>query len=321
MHRFSRPSVRWWNSSTGNSLSRVAARPCARCLRDPAVTAPSVRLDPFFLPVGSEQRFCVHVGPADGGATHGVVFVHPFAEEMNKSRRMASLAARALAAAGVSVLMIDLRGCGDSPGDFADANWDAWLDDVAAAEAWLRERVPRVSLWGLRVGALLAAQRAAAGAGAFAGLLLWQPVTSGDQALTAFLRLQVAGDMLGSSGTRVTVADLRKRLADGETLEIAGYRIAPSLAQGMSVASLAKCRPAVDSVQWLEVVTGEGRGVSPASRTVLAGWEAAGLPVAVSCVQGAPFWASVETTESAPFVQATVEVMERICHPATPNGR
>jgi hypothetical protein len=146
-------------------------------------------------------------------------------------------------------------------------------------------------------------------------------VNSGEQALTAFLRLQVAGDMLGAPGSRVTVADLRKRLADGETLEIAGYRLAPSLAQGMAAASLAKCRPAVDSVQWLEVVTEAGRGVSPASRAVLAEWEAAGLPVAVSCVPGAPFWASVETTESVPFVQATVEAMERICHPATPNSR
>ncbi len=67
-----------------------------------------------------------------------VVYVHPFAEEMNKSRRMAALQSRALAAAGFAVLQIDLLGCGDSSGDFGDASWDEWIDDVLLAVRWLR---------------------------------------------------------------------------------------------------------------------------------------------------------------------------------------
>lgn len=42
-----------------------------------------------------------------------IVYIHPFAEEMNKSRRMAALQARALTLAGFAVLQLDLIGCGD----------------------------------------------------------------------------------------------------------------------------------------------------------------------------------------------------------------
>jgi alpha-beta hydrolase superfamily lysophospholipase len=65
----------------------------------------------FFLPAASGQRFCLFHQPDSLTAARGaVVYVHPFAEEMNKSRRMAALQAKALAAAGYAVLQIDLHG-------------------------------------------------------------------------------------------------------------------------------------------------------------------------------------------------------------------
>ncbi|MBN9422686.1 MAG: alpha/beta hydrolase, partial [Candidatus Accumulibacter sp.] len=116
----------------------------------------------FFLPATSGQRYCLFHRPATEGAARGaLVYVHPFAEEMNKSRRMAAVQARALAAAGYAVLQIDLHGCGDSSGDFADASWAGWLDDVELACAWLRARCAApLWLWGLRSGCLLAAEAA-----------------------------------------------------------------------------------------------------------------------------------------------------------------
>ena len=69
---------------------------------------------------------------------------------MNKARRMAALQSRALAAAGFAVLQIDLFGCGDSSGDFADASWAAWQQDVALAVQWLSEHATggRIDLFG-----------------------------------------------------------------------------------------------------------------------------------------------------------------------------
>ena len=64
----------------------------------------------------------------------------PFAEEMNHSRRMATLQAHRLAALGIDVLVVDLFGTGDSAGDFADARWETWQEDAKAAVAWLGRR-------------------------------------------------------------------------------------------------------------------------------------------------------------------------------------
>jgi len=88
---------------------------------------------------------------------------------MNKARRMAALQSRRLAAAGYSVLQIDLFGCGDSSGDFADARWEIWKQDLRLALGWLKPRVAGpLGLWGLRLGATLAAFVLAVGVGAHA---------------------------------------------------------------------------------------------------------------------------------------------------------
>ena len=125
--------------------------------------------DPLFLqvePGPCGRRFALHHRPA--GPPRGlVVYVHPFAEEMNKSRRMAALQSRALAEAGFAVLQVDLMGCGDSDGELLDASWAQWVGDVVFACGWLRQQYPHSGtdtvplwLWGLRAGALLAADAA-----------------------------------------------------------------------------------------------------------------------------------------------------------------
>ena len=59
-----------------------------------------------------------------------------------------------------AVLLSDLAGCGDSSGDFADASWDLWLEDINQAARWMTARYASAPLWiwGLRSGCLLAAQ-------------------------------------------------------------------------------------------------------------------------------------------------------------------
>ena len=118
----------------------------------------SAPAEPFFLQADCGRRFCLYHAPqAEKECRGAFIYVHPFGEEMNKSRRMAALQARAFAAMGFGVLQIDLFGCGDSSGDFSDARWDIWKQDIAGARAWLAERVSApISLWGLRLGALLA---------------------------------------------------------------------------------------------------------------------------------------------------------------------
>ena len=79
--------------------------------------------EPLFIDRPGGDLFALY-HPPRRAPQGGVVYIPPFAEEMNRSRRMAALQARALAESGWGVLTIDPYGCGDSAGDFADARWD-----------------------------------------------------------------------------------------------------------------------------------------------------------------------------------------------------
>lgn len=114
--------------------------------------------EPFFLKTEYGNRFCLYHAPYPDRECCGVfIYVHPFGDEMNKSRRMVALQAKAFAAMGFGVLQIDLFGCGDSAGEFGNAHWDIWKQDLGIARSWLENRITApVSLWGLRLGILLA---------------------------------------------------------------------------------------------------------------------------------------------------------------------
>jgi len=252
-------------------------------------------------------RFCV-LHPAVGPAPRGLVLhVHAFAEEMNKSRRMAALQARALSEAGFAVLQFDLLGCGDSAGDFGDATWARWQDDVVWAAGHLRRRAGADAplwLWGHRVGALLVAEAAEAigqHTGAAPNLLLWQPTGSGKTALQQFLRLKAAAQMLDGGGKGVTES-LKRELAAGHKVEVAGYRLHPELAAGLEAATLSPPRHAARAV-WLEVASGEAPELLPASRSALERWRAAGWAVQASAVAGPAFWQTTEIEDAPALIE------------------
>ena len=268
----------------------------------------------FYLPAVVGQRFCLLHQPDARRAWRGaLIYLHPFAEEMNKARRMAALQARALAAAGYGVLQIDLYGCGDSSGDFGDASWESWLDDVGLAVAWLRQRSDAdLWLWGLRTGALLAV----AAAGRIAepgGLLLWQPVPSGKQFLQQFLRLKLAGEMQSGEGKGM-MARLREQLAQGSALEVAGYRLSPQLASGIERAELT-VPDRSRRIEWIELSSRADAGLSPAASARLATWQAAGAVTRGSVVSGPAFWQTSEIAEAPQLIEATIELLSERAAP------
>ena len=275
---------------------------------------------PFFLPAAAGQRFCLYYPPAGDGCRGAVLYVHPFADEMNKSRRMAALQARALAAKGYAVLQIDLYGCGDSSGEFAEARWDIWKDDLAIASAWLAERVhaPQV-LWGLRLGALLALDYAAGAAHKPASMLLWQPVHGGAAYLTQYLRLLSANAMLADAGKPAAeksggAAALKAALLGGQLLEVAGYELAPELAAAIDQRDSARLAPAGCPVQWFEPVAAAERPLTPAVERIAASWRAQGVALQVERVVCPPFWSTQEITVSEELLAATTTYFDRLNH-------
>ena len=265
------------------------------------------RIEVFHLPFQDKARFCVLHSP-NGTSLGAFVYVHPFAEEMNKSRRMAALQARALAAAGWFVLQIDLLGCGDSDGEFGDATWSRWVDDVVEAAAWLRNRCGCVPvLWGMRLGCLLA-REAAQRIESSQDLVFWQPVRSGRQFLQQFLRLKLANQLfLGNDRERLRTEDLRVQLTRGDAVEISGYMLSPDLALGMDASELVPTGiPA--RVAWLEVLATPE--LPPAVKNRVQAWQAAGAKVDLRAIVGPAFWQTQELAESPELIGATLAAVE-----------
>ncbi|PTR09422.1 exosortase A-associated hydrolase 2 [Nitrosospira sp. Nsp5] len=267
----------------------------------------------FFLKTGSGERFCLYHGPHPDKECRGaLIYVHPFGDEMNKSRRMAAIQARAFSAMGLGVLQIDLFGCGDSSGEFADARWNIWSQDLVLAKNWLENRVTApISLWGLRLGALLALDFARNLENALDKIILWQPIISGESFLTQFLRLRLANEMIsGGEGTQKASGThaMRSTLASGETLEVAGYELAPDLAAAIDALKAAELIVTRSSVHWFEIVAEPDRPMTPAGARVVSAWKQDGVDLHVHLVPCLPFWATQEISECAELVSATTNV-------------
>lgn len=245
---------------------------------------------PFFLSADEGERFCLFHQPDREVPPRGaILYVPPFAEELNKSRRMAALQARDYARAGFGVLQIDLYGCGDSSGDFADARWDIWLSDLALGWRWLAESNPGpFYLWGLRLGALLALDFAARVKPQ--GLILWQPVISGRAHLHQFARTQSAARLFG--------ADARDQGS-----EIAGYLVAPELSDAINQIDAATLAPTCPT-RWLEL--NAAPALQAASTLLIERWRDAGAMIDAQALQGTPFWSSAEITEAPELLAATL---------------
>lgn len=268
------------------------------------MTDPAIRIEPFLLESPRGPLFCIYLSPKGRPPKGAVLYLPPFAEEMHKSRRMAALQARTMAAHGHAVLQLDLTGCGDSAGDFSDASWSAWLDDARLAHTWLAEKAAQpITLWGLRTGALLAtdlAQRLQN----IHGLLLWQPVSDGSLFLNQFLRIKLASEMLLDGQSKFGTKDLLTQLQAGHGVEVGGNMLSPAMAQELGAIKLAGMVPNCP-VAWLEVSAQASANVTPASQRIVDAWKTAGITVQTQTVQGDPFWATQEIIECPTLIDAT----------------
>lgn len=268
-----------------------------------------VSIEAFHLQTPAGFRFCVLRKPSEGSACHGaIIHVPAFAEEMNKSRRMVALQADAWAQDGWMVLQIDFGGCGDSEGDFADAGWDGWLEDVRYAHEWASAQTNGpVWLWGLRLGAVLAAE-AADRFQLECGLLLWQPVVSGKQHLQQFLRMWKMAQVVGKSGPGDELPP-QQRLAAGETVEIAGYAITPDLARGMEASSLTAAAAVPLGVHWFQLSPAGEVAPSPAFERLERQWAGAGFGARHHALVGPSFWQSQEIEVAQDLIDRSRRVL------------
>jgi exosortase A-associated hydrolase 2 len=246
-------------------------------------------------------------------ARRAVLVLPPFAEEMNRSRRVVALLGRALAANGVAMLALDPFGTGDSAGDLAEASWPGWRGDAVRGVGWLRDRsYPAVVAMGLRTGAVLA--MAAAAECRLGEVVLWQPVTSGARFLTQLLRIRTAASLpAGAEGTAVLAARLKR----GETLEVAGYPITAALAAGLETLDLdGAAATFAGRVEWFHLADGEGAAPPPSVTGTCERWRGRGLDVRLHTLALPHFWSIEEPVAATALIEATASLWLAAGEPA-----
>ncbi len=267
----------------------------------------------FFMEAAEGQRYCVYHAPNPAMKCRGaMVFVPPFGEEMNKTRRLAAVQSRALASIGFGILQIDLFGCGDSTGELRNATWAIWKQDVISARRWLEGRLEcTVGLWGVRLGALLALD-VASSLPSPAHLLLWQPILAGKTYLTHLLRIRQASDLVDTgAATPPRLDDLRNTLLSANLpLEIAGYDLTPGMASTFESIDASNFALPDARINWLDIVANPSMSLAPGRAAMAVRWEENEATVQVRMVHGSPFWASPEIDEAPDLIRATCEAME-----------
>lgn len=235
-----------------------------------------------------------------------MLVVPPFAEEMNKCRRMVTDLAKQAGRDGRAVLCVDLCGTGDSEGEFSEARVARWIEDLANAVKWSAGKGwPVTSVVGIRLGAILAAKLVREHNLALSRAVVWQPVTSGARLVDQFLRIRVLASRM-ERDSHETVADLRARLKSGETIEVAGYGLSPALCADLDALELAsELTPAISPIRWLEVVAEASAPATPATLRAIEQARAAGCEVEHCRIVGEPFWMATEVVRNAELVAAS----------------
>ena len=172
-------------------------------------------------------------GSPEQAARVGVVLCNPFGFEAVCAHRAYRRFASAIAEAGAAAIRFDYDGTGDSAGEDRDPERvPAWVKSVHAAADALREKagVEAVYLFGMRFGALIAAQ-AAGQRGDYAGLIAVAPVLSGKAYVRELKALQMA---LGLEGPPAGVQP------EAGVQEAVGFRVTEATKSALSAIDIAK---------------------------------------------------------------------------------
>jgi exosortase A-associated hydrolase 2 len=261
-------------------------------------------LKPYFLDTPQGHLFIQAFTPI-ASTTEAVIFVPPFAEEMNKSRRMMAMLGHALSANGTLMVIPDLYGTGDSEGEFVEANWDIWLENIQQLIQKLKQQgIQDISLVGLRMGCLLISDYLLLQQGNIKQVVFWKPVLSGQQMLNQFLRLRVANSMM--NGEKETTKSLRDLLAKQGEIEVAGYQLNAELVSALDGKKLVT-RNIDKNINWFwfEVLASSEQPVPIASQRILETSREAGVQISLEKVVGESFWANQEITELPNLINST----------------
>ncbi len=258
----------------------------------------------FFLKWRDQQRLATIWEPSQSPPGMIYVVAPPFAEELNRSRRTIAESGRAFARAGHALILFDLYGCGDSPGELGETSWSQWCDDLREAANWaVRHFGRKPSLLAVRSGSLfLPSVR-----DEYGDCVLWQPVVDGKRYLRQFLRIKVTRDNF--AGAPTSIEALWKQVEQGGEIEVAGYALRPELALPMAQQSLKTWLNPPQSVLWIETGAEVQGDINADSKAAIEALRRQGAEVRCRWVCGKPFWSTPEIAENPALAEATLDMI------------
>ncbi len=181
---------------------------------------------PFFIAPEEARIFAVchkPVGNSLPDRNTCVIFCDPFAEEAAITQKITVDFARLLAIRGYQVIRFNYRGTGDSSGLFQDCTINTYLDDIdRVRHDFLKQSDSRIVLFGVRLGATLAAMAAAMTPEVHA-LIMWEPIADLKIYINNFIRMQVMSSNVLAARIVESREKIIERLSAGETVDILGY--------------------------------------------------------------------------------------------------
>ena len=262
-----------------------------------------------YVKSGDGHILCTHFIP-EGEQKDTLIFLPSVAEEMNRCRVMVAMQARCLAQKGIGVVLVDYYGTGDSQGHFKDTDWDIWKRNVLDVCEWVEEKNLNVlGLWGLRMGALLAAEVNHDNPGRFKKLVLWQPVISGKTYMTQLFRMRMARQMDGGSAIEKP-DEVRARIQHGEAIEIGGYLYSAQLAAQLDSKELMAYNMGSHvTVDWFESIRSREAAFPVGSQKLHQQWLESGVDLSVHSFVGDAFWQMPERALAPELIDITTRTL------------
>ena len=194
--------------------------------------APS-RLAADFLERDGRRIFTIsHLPNAADTAKGGILLVPPFFEELNHSRYFYTQLAQRVCAAGYESLYFDYSCTGDSAGEFADAIWEHWIEDLQLAFDTLNARCSLKAIVGVRGAALtLSAWLKKTSQNDFA-LSLVAPTMNGVEIADAMLKSEIL--RAAFEGRKISREQFLENIREQGHAQMGGYRVPHKLLDAIS---------------------------------------------------------------------------------------
>jgi hypothetical protein len=123
------------------------------------------------------------------------------------------------------------------------------------------------------------------------------------------MRLKMASWLVSGNG-KGSADEIRRTLAAGKPVDIAGYSIAPGLAQGMELIDLLPPSCGCAQVVWIELSNRPDARFSPVAKKRVEDWLVAGYRVHTAVAAGPAFWQTTEIEDAPELLLKTLDALD-----------